>query len=302
MKIKLTAAFVILLCPAGAWSAPRPKAPAVKPAVPVSPAAAPETMLIRLARLKVEKVRGLVESGVLPRVQLVQAERAYANAKDDEYLRKTLYGADLTPAASEEMLALTARRIAEHKAEVEATRKLVEQQIVPANELETAKDALARAEKEHEWAETRSHVVEELAAMAQTEQDYMRAAASGTHLGFSGLVEHYPGSGVFTASDRSRVQLAFESRFRKPLPVSADGESAVHRAFGFDHRGRVDVAVMPDSAEGLWLRDYLTSQRIPFFAFRSAMAGQATGAHIHIGPPSNKMEVVKRVPRRAVGG
>ena len=243
-----------------------------------------------------------MDAGILPRLKLVQAERAYANAKDDEYLRKTLYGADLTPAASAEMLALTARRIEEHKTQVDATKKLVEQQVLPANELETAQDALARAEKDHEWAQTRAHVVEELAAMAVTEQEYMRAATLGTHVPFSGLVEHYPGSGIFTAVDRLRVQSAFEAHFRKALPVSADGESAVHRAFGFDHRGRVDVALTPDSAEGLWLRDYLTSHRIPFFAFRSAMAGQATGAHIHIGPPSNKVEMVRQSPRRSVGG
>lgn len=299
MNCKLSAAFVILACPWGAWSAPRPK---VAPPKTVAPAPAPEPLLVKMARQKVEKVRGLVESGVLPRVQLVQAERAYANAKDDEYLRKTLYGPDLTPAASEEMLALTARRITEHKEQVESTRKLVEQQVVPANELQTAEDALARAEKEHEWAQTRAHVVEELAEMARTEQDYMRASLSGAHATFSGLVEHYAGSGMFTVAERAAVQSAFEARFRKALPVSADGETAVHRAFGFDHRGRVDVALTPDSTEGLWLRDYLTMHRIPFFAFRSAMAGQATGAHIHIGPPSMKLELVRQAPRRSVGG
>ena len=309
MKLSLTLAFVILSCPLAA--APRPKAvkaqaakaPAAKaPAVTEPAASAPEPLLLKLARQKVEKVKALVESGVLPRVELAQAERAYANAKDDEYLRKTLYGPDLTPTAAQEMLALTARRIEEHKAEVESTKKLVDQQILPAKELEAAQDTLARAEQEHEWAQTRAHVVEELAAMALTEQEYMRAETSGAHLPFSGLVEHYPGSGIFTAVDRVRVASAFEARFRKALPVSADGETAVHRSLGFDHRGRVDVALMPDSAEGLWLRDYLTSHRIPFFAFRTAVAGSATGAHIHIGPPSNKLELVRQSPRRAVGG
>ena len=300
MKFRFSVAFVILSCPWGTWGAPRPKPSTFKPAT--SKSATPEPPLIKLARQKVEKVRGLVDSGVLPRVELVQAERAYANAKDDEYLRKTLYGADLTPEASEQMLALTARRIDEHKKEVDATRKLVEQQVLPANELQAAEDALARAEKEHEWAQTRAHVVEELAEMAKTEQDYMRASISGTHTPFSGLVEHYLGSGIFTAAERAAVQSAFEARFRRSMPVSADGETAVHRAFGFDHRGRVDVALTPDSTEGLWLRDYLTLHRIPFFAFRSAMAGQATGAHIHIGPPSNKLELVRQTPRRSVGG
>ena len=40
----------------------------------------------------------------------------------------------------------------------------------------------------------------------------------------------------------SRVEAAYEEHFGKPLPISAMGETAVHRALGFDHRGRVDVA------------------------------------------------------------
>jgi hypothetical protein len=48
----------------------------------------------------------------------------------------------------------------------------------------------------------------------------------------------------------------------------------------------MDVAVHPDSAEGHWLLSYLRRAGIPFIAFRSAVAGAATGAHIHIGQPS----------------
>ncbi|MGD0365792.1 MAG: hypothetical protein ABSC93_33330, partial [Bryobacteraceae bacterium] len=85
------------------------------------------------------------------------------------------------------------------------------------------------------------------------------------------------------------VSGAFERRFSKPLPVSAMGETAVHRALGFDHRGRVDVALSPDQPEGLWLRQYLEARRIPYFAFWHAMPGKATGAHIHIGPESTRL-------------
>ena len=73
------------------------------------------------------------------------------------------------------------------------------------------------------------------------------------------------------------------------MPISANGETSVHRALGFDHRGRVDVAVMPDQPEGIWLRHYLEAHNIPFYAFRSAIAGKATGAHIHIGPGSTRL-------------
>jgi hypothetical protein len=259
-----------------------------------APAPAPEPILVMMARQKVEKVKGLVASGILPRVQLVQAERSYENAKDDEYLRKTLYAQDLTPAKAEEMMVMTERRITEHQKEVEETRKMVDSGILPANELQTVQDALARAQKEHEWAQTRAHLVQELYDMAQSEQSLMRAASAGLPLpAFTGLVQHFVGNNVFTVLDRVHVETAFETEFHHPLPVSADGESMVHRSLGFDHRGRVDVALLPDSREGLWLRDYLTQHRIPFFAFRAAISHQATGAHIHIGPPSTKLEVAK---------
>jgi hypothetical protein len=50
----------------------------------------------------------------------------------------------------------------------------------------------------------------------------------------------------------------------------------------------MDVAVHPDSAEGRALIAYLRGNGIPFIAFRSAVPGSATGAHVHIGYPSHK--------------
>jgi hypothetical protein len=99
----------------------------------------------------------------------------------------------------------------------------------------------------------------------------------------------YDGNGVFTHGDFDRIENAFENRFARPLPVSAMGETSVHRALGFDHRNRVDIALHPDQAEGHWLLQYLTAHHIPYFAFRQAVPGKATGAHIHIGPLSTRI-------------
>jgi hypothetical protein len=63
----------------------------------------------------------------------------------------------------------------------------------------------------------------------------------------------------------------------------------VHRALGFDHRGRVDVAVVPSAPEGIWLRQYLQLKKIPYYAFSHAIPGKATAAHIHIGPGSTRL-------------
>jgi len=99
----------------------------------------------------------------------------------------------------------------------------------------------------------------------------------------------YEGNGVFTPGELKILETAYISRFAKPLPISAEGETALHRSMGFDHRGRVDVAVTPDQPEGAWLMRYLESKRIPYFAFRAAVPHQATGAHIHVGPGSTKI-------------
>ena len=60
----------------------------------------------------------------------------------------------------------------------------------------------------------------------------------------------------------------------------------LHDRLGLDHHGAIDVALWPDSAEGLALMDYLRRAGISFLAYRSSVPGEATGAHIHIGEPS----------------
>ena len=104
-----------------------------------------------------------------------------------------------------------------------------------------------------------------------------------------GLAERFDGSNTFTEADLGAMGNAFQQHFGKPLPVSTRGDSAVHRAMGFDHRGRFDVAVSPSQPEGVWARRYLTEKHVTFYAFRGAVPGRATGAHIHIGPPSSHL-------------
>lgn len=100
----------------------------------------------------------------------------------------------------------------------------------------------------------------------------------------------YEGSGKWMISEVSKLQSFYTSRFGDALPVSAYGQSSVHDRMGFDHRDAIDVAVHPDSKEGASLMQYLRSAGIPFLAFRHAVPGSATGAHIHIGRPSQRIK------------
>ncbi len=93
--------------------------------------------------------------------------------------------------------------------------------------------------------------------------------------------EFVDGDHLLADSDIRDITLSFEKHFHEPLPVSARGMTEVHRLLGFDHTGRVDVAVMPDSPEGLWLRKYLESKSIPYYAFRVRYREGDRGAHPH---------------------
>ena len=90
-------------------------------------------------------------------------------------------------------------------------------------------------------------------------------------------IMRYNGVGSWAIAEASNVEGFFASKFGRPLPISAFGQSATHNRLGFDHRNSVDVAVHPDSAEGKALIYYLRTNGIPFLAFRSAIAGVATG-------------------------
>lgn len=100
----------------------------------------------------------------------------------------------------------------------------------------------------------------------------------------------FSGAGSFSlSSGAGRVMNFYTQTFKKQLPISAFGQTAVHNQLGFDHRNAMDVALSPASREGQALIAYLQTNGIPFFAFFMAIPGSATGPHIHVGMPSHKI-------------
>jgi multidrug efflux pump subunit AcrA (membrane-fusion protein) len=245
---------------------------------------------IARAKAEIDKLRGLVQAGALPRAQLAKAEDRLADAEDVALLRKTLYGQDLTAEQSDEMIAAANRRFERRKKAFDEAQKLVQAGVASQASLDQYMQELDLARKECDLAESRAKLTAQLAEMARAEEALdakLAQAPAEAHT----IAERFDGDGVFTPSTFNNVETAFTSRFGKPLPVSAMGETAVHRALGFDHRGRVDVAVSPDQPEGVWLREYLAAHHIPYFAFRQAVPGKATGAHIHLGPMSTRLKL-----------
>ncbi|MGA2329363.1 MAG: hypothetical protein ABSH05_24140 [Bryobacteraceae bacterium] len=240
----------------------------------------------------VTRLRALVQEGALPRQKLEGAQRTLADAQDEATLRTTLYGKltveDLTERQGQEMTAAATRMFERRKAQLEQARKLVDEGALPRLALTPYIEELDRSRRALDLAVSRAALLTELAEMARREKEAL-ARSERTALGPAPLAERYDGDGLLRAGDLKTITLAFEKQFSRPLPVSAVGDTAVHRALGFDHRGRIDVALDPDQPEGIWLRQYLQTMRIPYFAFRSFLSGRATGPHIHVGPPSERI-------------
>jgi hypothetical protein len=84
-------------------------------------------------------------------------------------------------------------------------------------------------------------------------------------------------------ADAAKVEEFFVTKFKRPLPLSAFGQSDLHTRWGLDHRNGMDVGLHPDSIEGRALIEFLRAESIPFLVFRGPVPGVATGPHIHIG-------------------
>lgn len=255
-------------------------------------AQSPESQQLEHARKDAEQVRKLVEAGALPRNALDEADLVLQEARDEAILGRTLYGSvtieELTEEQTAEMLVAAQRLVDRQQREWEQARQLVEEGAAPRKSLTSYEEELDRRRQTLEIANRRAELFRELAEMVKAEEALYLSLEKTPEESWK-IAERYDGSGVFLPSQLSVIRLAFEREFSRPLPISALGATALHRALGFDHRGRVDVALHPDQPEGKWLRQLLEQLQVPYFAFRSYVPGASTGAHIHIGPPSGRL-------------
>jgi hypothetical protein len=289
---QICATFVCLGCTVLWAQTPEPSA------APAGPPQLIQSKEIALAKIEIDRVAELVKAGALPRVRLDEAEQKLADAQDDAILARTLYGDlpanNLSEQMADEMVAAAQRRVERQMLKIEQARKLLADGVIAQSSLQPLEDELNVRKMNLNLAHSRSKLIGELAAIAKYEQSMQQLQTSAkiepyTDYTMRSLV-HYEGSGTFLANrDLKSLETAFQRRFDRPLPISADGQTAVHDAFGFDHRGRIDVAVNPNEPAGIWLRHYLEAKRVPYYAFLRAIPGKATGAHIHIGPGSTRL-------------
>jgi hypothetical protein len=213
-----------------------------------------------------------------------EAAARVAQAKEDVVTAATDYKASLA-----KLLVLQEEDV-KLKAGIVERRKALGDQLVSKRELEEGERELAAAQAK--VTETRRQMGEADSLIAEATAEKQLALMPPPRVGAtvtSGVLIRYNGPARWALADAAKVQSYFLGQFHHALPVSAFGQTAVHTQLGFDHSSAIDVAVHPDSAEGQALMHYLRSQGIPFIAFRQAVAGSATGAHIHIGYPSHRI-------------
>jgi Outer membrane efflux protein len=172
---------------------------------------------------------------------------------------------------------------------LEKRRELLEKGLVSKRDIDTAEQALKDAQAQLDQVRHQLTETDQLIAEASVEPAKPAGGASTGRYASKSAVMRYSGAGGWAIAEAAKVQGFFTSQFGKQLPISAFGQSETHNRLGFNHRNSVDVALHPDSAEGKALIEYLRSNGIPFLAFRSAIPGVATGAHIHIGYPSHRI-------------
>jgi hypothetical protein len=181
-------------------------------------------------------------------------------------------------------------------ADYETKREYYEKNLISSLELQQSERAVMHTRTELE--RVRQLIAEDDRALSLTEEvarealERVPSLPSGAYDETTTLIR-YNGSANWSLADAVKVRKYFQARFGYPLPVSAWGQSETHERMGFDHRNALDVGLRPDSAEGRELMAFLRAAGIPFLAFRNAVRGMATGAHIHIGRPSLRLARAK---------
>jgi hypothetical protein len=241
------------------------------------------------ARQNVDRIRGLVQQGILPPNDFLKAQDELNDALDQSILRFGSYNQNILPEQADQMVAVAQRMFLRRQRNSSRIRALAITGALSRAEAETALADVTSAKLQLDLAIQRASLVREMAmqkSQIEAEND------ADAHPEWNGkLYVHYDGNGTFTRAQFDVLSAAYLTEFGKAIPVSADGQTATHRSMGFDHTGRIDVALNPDTREGSWLMHYLERHRIPYYAFRTAIAHKATGAHIHLGPGSTHLTV-----------
>ena len=183
--------------------------------------------------------------------------------------------------------------VTKREQELELSRKLLDEGLIPKAQVEEKERALTEAR--NEIAKTQRQMTEADAQIAGifAETEAERQIAKNLRLARQSLVRtasftRFTGAPGWGIGEAWKIQRFFSETFNKQLPIAVFGQGAIHERWRLDHRNAMDISLHPDSAEGQALLNFLQKNGIPYLAFRAAIPGTATGPHIHIGRPSHR--------------
>jgi hypothetical protein len=210
--------------------------------------------------------------------------------------RAKLMEASETYRESLERLLVLQKQDEERAREIVTRRKLLlEEGVIAKREVEESETALEEAQKKAAETTQRMNEVEQLVAEVTATEQLANQPPEVEPVNTTRnrvMLVRYTGRNAFGLTDTyAKAEAFFRARYGRSLPVSAFGQTETHNRLGFDHTRGLDVAVHPDTAEGQALQAYLKAEGISFIAIRGAIAGSATGAHIHIGAPSKRLSL-----------
>jgi len=228
------------------------------------------------------------QTSSIPRGPAPDAELARLRADVLQKMRDSRAGAEKLIALREEQ----AKKLTE---EYGKWRQFYHEGLISKAELDQAlrslEEAIARLEEDKRWLTDQDIAITEASMVGEQLQSHSLVANGYSD---TGSLIRFNGDRVWFIGDAPKIQNFFFETFGRGLPVSAHGQTAIHDRLQFDHRDAMDVALHPDSQEGRSLISHLRQSRIPFIAFRNAIPGSSTGAHIHIGRPSRSLRTVMR--------
>lgn len=216
-----------------------------------------------------------------PTDELAKLRNEFIKATNEyeSLLKKQLPGLEKNVARAQDQLTKSSQLFAEgliSRKELEASERTVGQ----------AKDKVAEINQAIATADSR--IADTLLeAEAERTLKKIKPIPRGGMVSTAAMIRFNGGSG-WVLTDAWKVQRFFLDAFKRPLPVAVFGQGSIHERWRLDHRNSMDVSLHPDGPEGQGLLNFLRANGIPFLAFRQAIPGTATGAHIHIGRPSHR--------------
>jgi hypothetical protein len=217
----------------------------------------------------------------------IQAEAAPSTKND------LVRAAELYKSSLQDLLVVREESAKKAAEQLVKLKELYTDGIISRRELEANEQAVVAAQASADEVRRKIEATNQLIAEASAEAEAVEVDAPLSVIPSDSKVRRvayfrYNGTSAWSLSAAAKIESFFVNKFGRRLPVSAFGQSDLHNRWGYDHRDAIDVGLHPDSAEGQALMAYLQSAGIPFMAFRRAVAGSATGPHIHIGRPSHK--------------